>query len=185
MVRKCEEKRFAKEYYNEMCDVVPLLSQLLNGVTLNRLRLTAWKIAERNNLQQNFNNQAKLARNTCAQVFLSEKYKTKCQKSKPTALGKILVLTFILWKLNKWFLTRAFWVLNLYSISINLDFKTKNPPPVISPQGERQWTSYYRPCWLLSFKNDTITQSRRSLWKFLCVLKFGLHFRNLAHICRI
>jgi hypothetical protein len=66
MVRKCEDKRFAEEYYNEMCDVVSLLSQLFYGVTLIRLRLTACKISERNNLQHNFNKQAKLARNTCA-----------------------------------------------------------------------------------------------------------------------
>jgi hypothetical protein len=55
------------------------------------------------------------------------KYKTKCQKSKLTALSKILVLTFVLWKLNIWLTARVFWVLNLYSISINLDFKTWKP----------------------------------------------------------
>ena len=53
------------------------------------------------NLKHNFNNQAKLARNTCAQAFLSEKYKTKCQKCTLTALSKILVLT--LWRRNYYY----------------------------------------------------------------------------------
>jgi hypothetical protein len=70
MVRECEDKRFAEEYYNEMCDVVSLLSQLFYGVILIRLRLTACEIAERSNLQFNFNKQAKLARNT----FTPHKY---------------------------------------------------------------------------------------------------------------
>lgn len=73
MVRKWEEKRSAKEHDREMCDVVLHLSQLLYGVTLFRIRLTVCEIAERNNLKHNFN-QAKLARNNCAQV------RTKCQK---------------------------------------------------------------------------------------------------------
>jgi hypothetical protein len=59
MVRKCEEKSFAEEYLKEMCDVVPLLSQLFYGVTLIRPRLIACEIAERNNLQHNFNNLSK------------------------------------------------------------------------------------------------------------------------------
>jgi len=96
MVRNCEEKRFAEEHFKEMCEGVLLLSQLFYGVTLIRLRLTTCEIAERNNLKHNFNNQDKLTRNTCAQVFLSEKYKTKCQKCTLTALNKILVLTFVL-----------------------------------------------------------------------------------------
>lgn len=207
MVRKCEEKRFAEEHYKQKCDVVLFLSQLFYRLTLIRLRLTACEIAERNNLKHNFNNQAKLARNPCAQLFLGEKYKTKCQKSTLTALSKILVLTFVLWKLNRWLLTHAFWILILYSIAINLDFKTWKPSSSHQSSRpkrgweshrylewlnhccllchERQWTFCYHPYSLSSFKNDTITRSQRSAWKFLCVLKFGLHFRNLAHICRI
>ena len=61
MVRKCEDKRFAEEYYKEMCDVVSLLSQLFYRVTLIWLRLAACEISERNNLRHNFNKQAKFA----------------------------------------------------------------------------------------------------------------------------
>jgi hypothetical protein len=96
MVRKCEEKRFTEEHYKDMYDAVLLVSQLFYGLTLIRLRLTACEIAEQNNLKHNFNNQAKLARNSRVQVLLSEKYKTKCQKSTPTVLSNILVLTFVL-----------------------------------------------------------------------------------------
>jgi hypothetical protein len=46
MVRKCEEKSFAEEYYKDMCDVVPHLSQLFYGIKLIRLGLTACEIAE-------------------------------------------------------------------------------------------------------------------------------------------
>jgi len=96
MVRKCEEKRFTEEHYKDMYDAVLLLSQLFYGVTLIRLRITACETAERNNLKHNFNNQVKLVSNSCAQVLLSEKYKAKCQKSTPTVLSNILVLSFVL-----------------------------------------------------------------------------------------
>jgi hypothetical protein len=127
-------------------------------------------------------------RNSCAQVLLSEKYKTKCQKSTPTVPSNILVLTFVLWNLNRWLLTRAFWVIILYSLSVNLDFKTWKPSSSHRSSRhktcrgshkywegskhwcllchERQWTFCYHPYSLLSIKNDTITQSRRSL--FVC-----------------